>query len=170
MKSAGSTIPAGVQARLQARVEQYAREHLAGRYTRIEVAFRGSNAYIDLYTEPEPPFGDPAPGETREQYMESLRNTPTHLCRLGYQGSEELWRFAFYSYAHERYEPSVMIAGLPVGPPEDALDAATLWRRVRLARHCRRCPPPPMAAYRGMLPVCDLMNARSRRPGPADFR
>jgi hypothetical protein len=49
------------------------------------------------------------------------------LCRLGYLGNEEQWRFAFYTYAHDKYEPSVLLTGLPVGTPEDALDTSTLW-------------------------------------------
>lgn len=126
MKSAKG-IPPGTQSSLKTRVEKYAREHLAGRYTRIEVTFRGSNAYIDLYSEPQPPFGDPAPGETQEQYLERLRMAPTHLCRLGYLGNPENWRFASYTYAHEKYEPSFLMTGLPVGTPEDALDTSTMW-------------------------------------------
>jgi hypothetical protein len=127
MKSGGKTIPPMVQERLKTRVEQYAREHLEGKYARIEVTFRGAQAYIDLYTEPEKTFGDPAPGETHEEYMERLGTAPTHLCRLGYQGSEDLWHFAFYAYAQEKYEPSVLITGLPVGTPEDALATSTQW-------------------------------------------
>ena len=126
-KSGGKGIPPFVQMRLKERVERYAKENLAGKYTRIEVTFRGAQAYIDLYTEPEKTFGDPAPGETHEEYVERLGTAPTHLCRLGYQGSEEHWRFAFYAYAHEKYEPSVLLTGLPVGTPEDALATSTLW-------------------------------------------
>jgi hypothetical protein len=126
MKRGGKGIPPTVQARLKTRVERYAQQHLSGKFTRIEVNFRGANAYIDLYAEPEGPFGDPASGETVDQYMERLRNTPTHLCRLGYRGSEEFWRFAFYTYAHDKYEPSFLVTGSPVGTPEDALDTSTM--------------------------------------------
>jgi hypothetical protein len=127
MKSGGKAVPPAVQTRLKERVERYARENLAGKYTRIEVSFRGTQAYIDLYTEPEKTFGEPDPGETHEEYMERLHAAPTHLCRLGYSGSEELWQFAFYTYAHEKYEPSVLITGSPVGTPEDALATSTMW-------------------------------------------
>ncbi|MGO9256994.1 MAG: hypothetical protein ACLQU1_11920 [Bryobacteraceae bacterium] len=126
-KSGGKGIPPFVQMRLKERVERYAKENLAGKYTRIEVTFRGAQAYIDLYTEPEEPFGDPEPGETREEYIERLRTAPTHLCRLGYLGSEEEWRFAFYTYAHDKYEPSFLLTGSPLGTPEEALATSTLW-------------------------------------------
>jgi hypothetical protein len=116
-----------VFARLKTRVELYAKENLAGKYTRIEVKVRGSKAYIDLYSEPDGPFGNPAPGETREQYIDRLRNTPQHLCRLDYLGSDERWRFAFYTYAHEKYEPSFLMSGSPIGTPEEAMQASTLW-------------------------------------------
>jgi len=126
MPAKAKGIPPSVQYRLTERVERYAKENLAGQYTRIAVSFRGQHAYIDLYSEPEEPHM-PAGGETLEAYIERLRNTPQHLCRLRYQGSEEDWGFAFYTYAHEKYEPSTLITGLPFGTPEDALATSTLF-------------------------------------------
>jgi hypothetical protein len=127
MKTASKAIPPPAQERLRSRVEQYARENLPGRYTRIEVSFRGAKAYIDLYREPEPPFGQPVEGETAEQQMERLRNLPQHVCRLDYLGSDDQWRFAFYSSASEKYERSFLLTGSPVGTPEEVLATSTIW-------------------------------------------
>jgi len=78
--------------------------------------------YIDAYEEPIVPPGFPWPGctETPEEYVERLRETPVHLCRLRYLGSKELWQLAMYTYSHERYEPVVFGDGSMTGTPEDA--------------------------------------------------
>ncbi len=46
------------------------------------------------------------------------------LCRLRYGGSAHSFGFAIYSAAHDRYEDAVLLTGLPVGTPQDALDTA----------------------------------------------
>src|SRR5829696_7395763 len=118
--SGGKTITEPVKRRTEARLRRYAEEHLAGRYTRLDVRFRGHFCYIDAYTEPDPPGPNwPPPGgpETREQYLERLRTTPTHLCRLRYFGDEERWGFGFYTYSHERYELSIFPDGDFLGSP-----------------------------------------------------
>src|SRR6266508_4087540 len=58
--------------------------------------------------------------ETREEFLERLRSTPTKLCRLRYFGGEDRWGFAFYTYGNERYELSVFPSGEFLGPPEEA--------------------------------------------------
>jgi hypothetical protein len=123
----GARIPEAVQRRTEARLRRYAEQHFAGRYTRLDIRFRGQFCYIDAYTEREeigpnwPPADWP---ETREEYLERLRNTPTHLCRLRYFGDEERWGFAFYTYSHERYELAIFPSGEFLGPPEDAFQVA----------------------------------------------
>jgi hypothetical protein len=54
-------------------------------------------------------------------------SAPTHLCRLRYFGSEEAWTVAFYTYSHERYEPSVFPNGTFHGTPEEALQMAAVY-------------------------------------------
>jgi hypothetical protein len=123
----GKKIPEAVRSRTEARIRRFAEEHFAGRYTRLEVRFRAQFCYIDAYTEPEPLGPDWPPAdwpETREEYLERLRDTPTHLCRLRYFGDEEGWGFAFYTYSGERYELSVFPTGEFFGPPEDAFATA----------------------------------------------
>jgi hypothetical protein len=123
----GVPIPDTMKARVERRIRHHAERHFAGSYTRLEIRFRGQFCYIDAYTEPSPPGpGWPPPGssETREEMMERLRTTPTHLCRLRYFGDEERWGFAFYTYSHERYELSMFPSGEFLGPPEEAFDVS----------------------------------------------
>jgi hypothetical protein len=81
-----------------------------------------------VYTEPNvAPDRGPVGGETEVEWIERLRNTPIHLCRIRFLGSEERWGFAFYTYAHERYEPSFLLTGSPQGTPEEAFATSTLF-------------------------------------------
>jgi hypothetical protein len=120
----GLKIPVAVRRRTENRLRRYAEERFAGRYIRLEIRFRGQFCYVDAYTEPEPSSPDWLPAdwpESREEYLERLRSTPTHLCRLRYFGDEERWGFGFYSYASEHYELSMFPTGEFYGLPEDAL-------------------------------------------------
>ena len=124
--SGGIRIPDTVRRRVEARLRGYAEQHFSGRYTRLDIRFRGQFCYVDAYTEPElTPGWPPADGlETREAYVERLRNTPTHLCRLRYFGDEEGWGFGFYAYSSESYELSVFPSGDFLGPPEEAFQVS----------------------------------------------
>ncbi|NDJ76473.1 MAG: hypothetical protein GYB65_09455 [Chloroflexi bacterium] len=83
--SGGKNIPEAKRGKIQQRILTYAEEHYAGKYTRIEVRFKGKFCYIDAYTEPNVAPGWPPEDfpETREEFIERLRNTPTHLCLWG---------------------------------------------------------------------------------------
>ena len=125
--SGGVRIPPVVQQRTRSRLQRYAEKHFSGRYTRIEIRFRAQFCYIDAYTEPAEPGANWPPAhwpETREQYKERLRNTPTHLCRLRYFGDEERWGFGFFAYSSEKYELSIFPSGEFFGPPEDAFEVS----------------------------------------------
>ena len=125
--SGGMKIPEAVKQRTEQRLRRYAEGHFAGRYTRLEIRFKGQFCYIDAYTEPEPLGpGWPPPDwpETPEEMQERLRNTPTHLCRLRYFGDEERWGFAFYTYSNEKYELSIFPSGDFFGSPEEAFEVA----------------------------------------------
>lgn len=119
--SGGTKIPPSVQADVGRRIQAVAEKKFSGKYTRLEIRFKGQFCYIDAYTEPSVPPGWPPPdwGETREEMIERLRHTPTHLCRLRYFGDDE-WGFAFYTYSHEKYELSVFDDGQFTGTPERA--------------------------------------------------
>lgn len=119
----GKSIPHHVKIETEQRIQEYARQNYAGRYTRIDVRFRGALCYIDAYTEPDLPSGvKPPTGEKRAEFLERLRNTPTHLCRIRYFGDKDRWSFSWYTYAHEKYEPSFLITGDDHGTPEEAFE------------------------------------------------
>ncbi len=69
---------------------------------------------IDVFQEPAIPTKGTltALRETKEHYLERLRSTPIHLCRLRYFADDK-WSLALYLYSHERYEPSVYVTGEP---------------------------------------------------------
>jgi hypothetical protein len=46
------------------------------------------------------------------------------LFRLRYGGSAHSVGFAIYSAAHDRYQDAVLLTGLPIGSPQEALDTA----------------------------------------------
>ena len=121
----GKSIPPAVRARTERRIVDFADQHYEGKFTRIDVRFRGALCYIDAYTEPDGPLGGlPPRGETRDHWLDRIRNTPLHLCRISYFGNEDRWSFAGYTYAHEKYQPSFLITGEDHGTPEDAFATA----------------------------------------------
>ena len=128
--SGGQKIPETVKRAVTQRIQRVAEQHFTGKYTRLDIRFKGQFCYIEAYTEPPrltkswPPKDWP---ESRETYIERLRNTPTHLCRLRYFGDER-WGYAFYTYSHERYELTFFPNGAFFGKPEDAFrEAAQLY-------------------------------------------
>ncbi len=118
----GKKIPPHVQAQIRDRIIRYANRQHAGKFTRIDVRFRGALCYIDSYTDPGEMPGEPPPGVPFREWIERLENTPTHLCRIRYKGDAERWSFAFYTYAHEKYEPSFFLTGDDHGTPEEAFE------------------------------------------------
>ncbi len=124
----GIKIPDSVKHDVEKRIKSAAEKHFKGKYTRLDIRFKGQFCYIDAYQEPEirdkwPPKDWP---ETREEYIERLRNTPTHLCRLRYFGDDR-WGFAFYTYSNEKYELSVYPNGEFFGKPEDAFLVSAMY-------------------------------------------
>ena len=103
----GVKIPPTVQERTRARILAYAATQYAGRYDRLDVRFRGALCYIDAYRN----------SSTR----------PIHLVRLRYFTGDDRWSFAFYTYSHERYEPSVFPNGTFHGTPEEALAVGAVY-------------------------------------------
>ena len=125
--SGGIAIPETVKRRTEARLRQFAAQQFSGRYTRLDIRFRGQFCYVDAYTDPEPLGpGWPPPDwhETPEEMLERLRNTTTHLCRLRYFGRDDHWGFAFYTYSNARYELSVFPSGEFFGAPEEAFQVS----------------------------------------------
>jgi hypothetical protein len=119
--SGGKKIPPTIQIDVERRIRKIAEEHFNDRYTRLEIRFRNQFCYIDAYTEPSVSENWPPPdwSETRDEFLERMRNTPTHLCRLRYFGDDR-WGFAFFAYSSEKYELSMFPSGEFLGTPEDA--------------------------------------------------
>jgi hypothetical protein len=116
-----------VRRRVDARLCSFAEKHYAGRYSRLDIRFRGQFCYVDAFAEPEEPGPNWPPAgwwETREEYMERMRSTPIRLCRLRYFGDEERWGFAFFAYSSDKYELSLFRTGQFFGAPEDAFEVS----------------------------------------------
>ena len=127
--SGGVKIPERVKARTKQRILAYAEKRYWGKYNRIDVRFRNYFCYIDAYTEPSVPekFDEELFGCTREERIEFLRTVPIHLCRLRYKGDEEKWVLAFYTYSHNKYEPSVFDNGTFFGTPEEGFATSAIY-------------------------------------------
>jgi hypothetical protein len=124
----GVKIPPSVQVTTRRRILAHAEKLHAGRYTRIDVRFRGVFCYVDAYREPTVAENFPPPGwhETREEHIARLRSTPTHLCRLRHFAPER-WSVAFYTYSHEDYEPTMFASGEFFGTPEEGFDVGAVY-------------------------------------------
>ncbi|HXX66091.1 MAG TPA: hypothetical protein VEK07_02860 [Polyangiaceae bacterium] len=120
-------IPEAVKEAIEKRILAHAKKKYAGRYARLEIRFKGALCYIDAYTEPNTHGAAwKVTGESREQFIERLRSTPTHLCRLQYFGGGR-WSVAFYTYSNERYEPTFFRSGGAFGTPEEAFDVGAVY-------------------------------------------
>lgn len=75
----GSPIPPSLQQEVRLRILAYASKNYAGRFSRIDVRFRGRFCYLDAYREPDRPPKAllRALGETEKQYCERLRASPS---------------------------------------------------------------------------------------------
>jgi hypothetical protein len=129
----GVNVPPAVRARVAERIRRYAEKHYAGKYTRLDIRFRGPFCYVDAFTEPDEPSPEllKITRETREQYLERQRSFPLHLCRLRYFGNEEEWSLAFYTYSNERYELCVFRSGSFYGTPEEGFEIGATYLRGR---------------------------------------
>ena len=124
----GSKIPESVRLDTVARLEKHAAAHFAGRYTRLGIRFRGPLCYIDAFTEPDEPSDALLEGTraTREEFLERVNSTPTHLCRIRYFDKDR-WSLAFYTYSNEKYMPCAFRNGTFFGTPEEALDIGGMY-------------------------------------------
>jgi len=120
----GVPIPPRIQEQTRARIENYAAEHFAGKYTRLDIRFRTHFCYIDAFTAPPPYVQIPGYPETEDELRERMANIPTHLCRLRYHGSDDRWEMAFYKYSDEKYELCILDNGSFYGTPEEGFDSA----------------------------------------------
>jgi len=126
----GKKIPPNTQADVIKRINKYAEKNYAGKYSRLDIKFRGALCYIDAYQEPPEPDKKLLVrlNETREEFIERLRNTPTHLCRLRHFDINR-WSVAFYTYSNEKYSPCIFPTGDWFGTVEDAFDIGAVYLR-----------------------------------------
>jgi hypothetical protein len=121
----GKKIPPAVRVSSERRIREYAAKHYSAKFTRVDVRFHGALCHHDVYTEPDLPRGSaPPPGETRAQWLERLRNTPWHLCRIRFFGDEDRWSYAWYNYNGEKYQPGFLMTGQDHCTPEEVFEAA----------------------------------------------
>jgi hypothetical protein len=156
----GKRIPPAVRERTRQRILAYAEEHYAGKYIRLEIRFKGKFCYIDAYCEPDVPEDWPPPdsGETREECIERLRNTPIHLCRLRYF-TEDRWSVPFYTYSRQKYEPCILDNGRFEGTLEDCIEVGAVYLEVCEARHGAQQP----AACPELMKTAGCASAESLR-------
>lgn len=126
----GNKISNQVRADTIERLERYAASHFSGQYTRLDIRFRGALCYVDAFVEPDKPSKAllEATGETEKQFVERLRKTPLHLCRLRYFAVDH-WSLAFYTYSNERYEPCMFPNDTFFGTPEEGLEVGGIYLR-----------------------------------------
>ena len=129
----GTSIPSVVRQATEQRIRAYAEKRYAGAFSRLGIRFHGALCYIEAYVEPEPPSRGllHARHETREQYVNRMRDLPLHLCRLRYFGGRKIWSMAFYTYSGERYEPCTFPNGTFYGTPEEAFEVGAVYLRAR---------------------------------------
>ena len=127
--SGGISVPQSMQDVIRKRIIKHADNNYSGKFTRIDVIFRGKFCYIDAYTEPflGKEFDQKLYGESREERIDRLRNIPTHLCRLRYFGDIDKWSMAFYTYSNERDDPCMFNTGTLEGTLEEAFDTASVY-------------------------------------------
>ena len=79
--SGGKKIPEPMRREIEKRIGKVAEEHFKGKYSRLDVRFRGQFCYIDAYTEPEITEGWPPPvGQRRRKNTRKDCVTPRCTC------------------------------------------------------------------------------------------
>ena len=115
-------IPESTRSSIILRLLDHA-EHNWPQLAKVQARYRGSFAYIAGIL----PGGEQIP-----------------LFRLRYGGSAHSFGFAIYSPARDHYEDAVLLTGLPIGSPQEALDTACT---VHLAALGYQPEPRPRRTY-----------------------
>jgi hypothetical protein len=69
------------------------------------------------------------------------------LFRLRYGGSAHSFGFAIYTPARDRYEDAVLLTGLPIGSPQEALDTACTLHLAALGYKPESWPPTDLRCH-----------------------
>jgi hypothetical protein len=111
-----AAIPQSTRSSITLRLLDHTDKHWP-QLEKVQVSYRGAFAYVAGVL----PGGQAIP-----------------LCRLRYGGSAHSFGFAIYSAAHDRYQDAILITGLPIGTPQEALDTACTIHLTGLGHE----PPP----------------------------
>ncbi|MBI3524000.1 MAG: hypothetical protein HY066_05630 [Betaproteobacteria bacterium] len=126
--SGGKTIPPSLRTAISTRLQAHAAKHYVGRYSRLEIKFRGALCYIDAFLEADAELLN----SWKQQGLDvadaaaRYRERPVHLGRLRHFAPER-WSYAFYTYSNERYEPALYPSGEWFGTPEEAFDIGAMY-------------------------------------------
>ena len=112
-------IPESTRSSIILRLLDHA-EHNWPQLKKVQARYHGSFAYITGVL----PGGEQIP-----------------LFRLRYGGSAHSFGFAIYSAARDRYEDAVLLTGLPIGSPQEALDTACTVHLAGLGHEPEDRPP-----------------------------
>ena len=112
-------IPPAVRSELEGRLQRQAARECPGRVKKLLLAYRGP--YVKVAVVEGKPGRNGLPMIAR--YVEK-GEVPVELCRLGYLGNVDRWTYDFYSYANDRYMPSVAASGSFEATPEQAFDSS----------------------------------------------
>ena len=112
-------IPDSTRSSITLRLLDHAEKHWH-QLERVQVRYRGAFAYVTGVL----PGGEQIP-----------------LFRLRYGGSAHSFGFAIYSAAHDRYQDAILITGLPIGTPQEALDTACTVHLAGLGHEPGNRPP-----------------------------
>ena len=121
----GTTIPAEKRVLVAERIEKYAQKHYAGKFTNLNIRFRGALCYIDAYTAP-PQLLDKRATKAEQRLVPTGPPELIHLCRLRHF-SLDRWSLAFFSYSDERYHSCAFNDGKIFGTPEGAFDVGAVY-------------------------------------------
>ena len=124
----GTKVSPLLQKTVEQRIKSYAEQMYAGKFLRLDVRFRGQFCYIDAFSEPYvyEPHNEELLGP-KDEYIERMRTTPTHLVRLRFLGDMEAWSVAFFKYSDMKYEPCLFDGGGWTGTLEQAFEIGAVY-------------------------------------------
>ena len=129
-------IPESTRSSIILRLLDHA-EHNWPQLAKVQARYHGSFAYITGVL----PGGEQIP-----------------LFRLRYGGSAHSFGFAIYSPARDRYEDAVLLTGLPIGSPQEALDTACTLHLAALGHEPESWPPTDLRCHPLSRPFCWRMS------------
>jgi len=126
--SGGAKISPQQQRIVEQRIKSYAEQKYAGKFLRLDVRFKSQFCYIDAFKEPYiyDPYNEELFGP-KDEFIERMRNTSTHLVRLRFLGNMEAWSAAFFKYSDMKYEPCFFDSGSWTGTPEEGFEIGAVY-------------------------------------------